>query len=72
MNLEIGATREALTHQIKQSQGIVTGQGITLPVPGAAPAATPAPHQPFADPAKEQRYQEWKAKQGNAPAPTAQ
>jgi hypothetical protein len=72
MNLEIASTKKALENQIKTSQGTVTGQGPTLPVPGAPPppAAPPpaaAAHQPFADPAKEQRYQEWKRAQ---PQPT--
>jgi hypothetical protein len=72
MNLEIGSTKTALVHQVEISQSLVTGQGVTLPVPGApaAPAA-PAPaapaHQPYSDPAKEQRYQEWKRGQSAQP-----
>ena len=73
MNLDIKKSLEGQESILQGATQKVEGIGPTLPRPGQPPAgAAPAPHQPFADPAKEQRYQEWKAKQCNAPAPTAQ
>jgi len=66
MNLEIAATHKALVNQVQESKQMVTQQGVTMPLPGGAPptaAPAPAPHQPYADPEKERRYQEWKRAQ---------
>lgn len=65
MNREIAATHDALENQLRTGRAAVLNAGPTLiPPGGASPPAVAAPGgaptAPYADPAKEQRYQEWK------------
>lgn len=43
VNLEISSEQNSLKKQIKDSAAMVTGQGQTLPVPGAGGASAPQP-----------------------------
>jgi hypothetical protein len=53
---EAAGAREAANKTIAETSNTA--------IPGAGPAAAaPGAHQPFADPAKEARYQEWKRAQ---------